>query len=249
MTNKYFILPVSILLLLSSCVGPQVLYKGLTKHRSTLEYLYDSPQNKATKSDTLQVNLPEITDPAFTLPGKLDKVKASVIPAIVYTGWKSEYKFSIGKNVIEEDVDRFTMGVLIDEFNRSTSIHADSISRASLQLDIEIDSIGAIGPYTENGNFLFLVLAYSYSSVQNAGPGMAHSRLNYALKDGNQVLTKGSVESNAATEPLKNWFKNHNDLRKFYSSQLIEALSFTLKSNVESIVKEVDDYITKNQVH
>lgn len=230
-------------MLFNSCVGTKKLYNGLTKESSTLEYLYDSKFKDGSKTDTIKINKPLIVDLKLTKSGNLKKIKASTLPLIIYTSWKSEHTYSVGQNVIKEDISDFVRKTLINEFCRSSSIFADSTSNSNFELQIEIDSIGAHGPYYSNGSFLYLLLVYSYSIAEYAGPGIAYSKLNYQLKNREQILKQGTFKKEIATEPLKNNFQSTKELRKFYSSQLTEALSFTLKTNIEAIVNEIDNYL------
>ncbi|MEM6524686.1 MAG: hypothetical protein AAF693_12865 [Bacteroidota bacterium] len=248
MINKRSVLPIFLALTSSSCFGPKVLYNGLTRHSYTLGYLHDSPLDRVAKSDTIRINVPEVSDSSFTLCGTLLKEPTHVVPAIIYTGWKSTYHYSIGHNVINEAVDVFTRAALIDEFNRSTSLYADSLHHFGYQLDITIDRMEASGPYDHYGEFLFLIFWLMYDTEDHAGPGSAYSRLSYVLKNGDQVLSKGSVENEAVTAPLKKRIRKLMDYRRLYTSQLTEALSFTLKANIESIVNEVNAYVIRNPV-
>ena len=201
MINKNLTLLVFLVSILSSCVGTKTLYNGLTKEGSTLEYLYDSQINSSGKTDTISILPPQITDPKFLKSGNLEKVKASAVPLIIYTGWSSEHKYSIGQNVINEDVSSFVKESLINEFNRSTSFYSDSASISELQLEIEIDSLGANGSYHSNGYFLFVFFFYSYSSAEYAGSGIAYSKLNYKLRNGQQIIKEGSTKNEIVTEP------------------------------------------------
>ena len=237
---------VILVFLLSSCVGTKTLYKGLTKEDSTLEYLFDSEENTSEKVDSIMVLTPVISDPQFTKSGNLRKVKSSVIPLIFYNGWKSEFEYSIGENVIREDVSKFVGKTVINEINRSTSFYADSTSNTGLILELEIDNLGAKGPYHSDGTMMYLLFYYSYSMLEYAGPGVAYSGLNYKLKQETQVLLEGRHQSEIPTEPLKGNFQSTKELRKFFSAQLTEALSITLKSNIESVIKDVEKYYMEN---
>lgn len=233
---------------LSSCVGSKKLYKGLTKEESTLGYLYDTQQNFSEKVDTIKIANPVISDIRFTKSGNLTKTKASAIPLIIYTGWKNEHEYSIGENVIIEDLSNFVKESFISETNRSTTLFADSLLNSDLILEIGIDSIGARGPYRSNGYFLYLFLAYSYSASESAGPGTAYSKLSYTLKRNDETLLKGNASNQIETEPLVNNFKKTEELREFFSANLVEGISRTLKANIEEITNEVENYYLENHI-
>jgi hypothetical protein len=230
------------MILLSSCVSTKTLYKGLTKGPSTLAYIFDSETAIAEKVDTIGIMQPKISDQGFAISSDLKKVKSSAIPLLIYTGWNSEHEYTIGEDVINENLSDFVQESLIWETNRSSSLYADSLTSNNMTLEIEIDSIGAAGPYRSSGYVLFLLLAYSYSESESAGPGIAYSKLNYRLRDQGKIVLKGNVENHIETEPLVNTFKSTNELRQFYTDNLVEALSLTIKSNVEEIVKRIDGH-------
>ncbi|MEQ8365043.1 MAG: hypothetical protein RH948_19370 [Cyclobacteriaceae bacterium] len=232
---------------LSSCVGTKTLYKGLTKEQSTIEYLYDSEVNSSEKTDTIRIAIPTISDDKFTKSGDLTKTKASAVPLIIYTGWKNEHEYFIGDNMIEEDIPSFIQKSIIEETNRSTLLMADSTSNSDMVLEINVETIGAHGPYRSQGYFLFLMFFYSYSFGESAGPGTASSELSYVLKSNDEVLLTGNATNQVETEPLVNNFKNTNELRKFFSSNLAEGISRTLKANVEQITDEVENYIANRR--
>lgn len=236
---------VVIIACLSSCVGTKTLYKGLTKEQSTLEYLYDTHSNSSAKVDTIKIANPIISDKRFTKSGELTKTKASAIPLIIYTGWKNEHEYSVGENVIKEDLSSFIKESVINETNRSTVLFADSTTDSHLVLEITVDSIRAHGPYRSDGYVLFLLFAYSYSVSESAGPGTAYSKLSYVLKSNEEILLTGYSSNQVETEPLVNNFKSTNELRKFFSANLTEGISRTLKANIEEITREVENYIAK----
>lgn len=245
MANKLFGALV-IITCLSSCVGTKPLYKGLTNGQSTLGYLYDTPSNFSEKFDTIKITNPIISDKKFTKSGDLIKTKASAIPLILYTGWKNEHEYSIGENVIKEDLSSFIKESVINETNRSTVLFADSTTDSHLVLEITVDSIRAHGPYRSGGYVLFLLLAYTYSASESAGPGTAYSKLSYVLKSNEEILLTGYSSNQVETEPLLNNFKNTDELRRFFSANLTEGISRTLKTNIEGITQEVENYLTNN---
>jgi hypothetical protein len=229
---------------LSSCVGTKTLYDGLTKEGSSLEYLYDTKPNNSTKIDSIRISKPVISDHKFSKSGNIDKTKSMAIPLLVYTAWGNEHEFSIGYNGISENVSDFVRESIVKETNRSTILYADSISNSNLVLEISVDSIGAHGPYRSNGYVLFVLVAYSYSVSESAGPGIAYSKLSYVLRRDEEIILTGNSSNQFETEPLLNNFKSTNQLRKFFSSNLTEGLSRTLKYNIEHITQEVESFIS-----
>jgi len=232
---------------LSSCVGTKSLYKGLTKKPSTINYLYDTELSTAKKTDTISVLEPIISDETFTKSGNLRKTQSSAIPLIIYTGWKNEHEYFIGEHMVEEDLPNFIQKSIIEETNRSTTLFADSSASSDLVLEITVDSIGAHGPYRSDGFFVYLLIAYAYSSNESAGPGIAYSKLNYVLKNNEDIVLSGNSSNQFETEPLLDHFKNPKELRSFFNANLAEGISRTLKANIEQISKEVEHYIATNE--
>jgi len=239
-----------------SCVSPGKLYKGFTKRKGTLDYIYDSEINHDRSTQVVHIAKPVIADSKFTRSGSVTKLHASVIPAIVYNQWKAQYEYRIGDDATKEGVTSFIQTALVTEGNRSGSFSADTLTAPrGLTLEIEIDSIGAQGPYTSQGHFLFLLFAYTWSSTEYGGTGTAYSRFQYRIRQGDKILVEDFVTSHKQAEPLRQTHKDEKALRAFYNAYLVEALSQTFKSNIEQIVKNTDlaldilkDEITKSDV-
>ncbi len=118
---------------------------------------------------------------------------------------------------------------------------------ADFELEIEIDSLFARGPYRTFGNFIFAIIAYGYSEQEHAGPGTAYSRFNCRLKKDGSVLWSRSFESEKTVEPLKNQVESVQKLRNDYTTQLAESLSLTLKENIVQVIAHTNYYLRTQQ--
>lgn len=232
-----------LLLTISSCSSSTSLYKGLSKEKATISYLFEESGRYADKKDTLQVRSPIIVDTNFRQTGEVEKVRSMVIPLIFFNQWKSEYTYIIGAEAIKEDVPSFIQTSLVEEFDRRTKVLADSNAGSDLVLEIQVDSLKASGPYRQEGMVLFLLIAYSYSFGESAGPGNAYSKLSYTLKEGEDILLQGSADHHYETEPLAGQNMAMNMLKAFFNRNLAEGISVTLRENMEEIVEEVGAYL------
>lgn len=246
MDIRPLVAPASILLLALltfSCASTTTLHKGFTKNKSSLSYIYDSDMEDDTTGHRITIHKAIVTDPQFTMPGMVRKVRASAIPLIVYTQWNAEYAYNIGSSAIKEDIASFVQSALIEESARSGTFVADATPSNRLTLEIEIDSLGAKGPYHSDGYFMFLLFFYSWYAAEKAGEGHAYSRFHYRLKDGEKVLMEDVVSSQSPTKPLIPTLSSGKALRSFYNANLVEALSLTFKTNIEIIVEDIDIFL------
>lgn len=227
-----------------SCTSTKGLYKALSKEKVSLKYIHDSELESEERNYTVTIKKPVIKDPQFTTTGQLKKVSAYVIPVIFYTEWKSIHDYTIGSKVIKEDVSSFIQEALIRESNRSSTYIADTATiQDQLTLEIEIDSIGAKGPYVDQGEILFLLFGYMYSVSETAGPGTAYSKFHYTLKRENNILLDDYVSNRYTIKPLVTLPGLSKNLRSAYTINLVESLSQTFKANIEVIVEDIDFYL------
>jgi hypothetical protein len=86
------------------------------------------------------------------------------------------------------------------------------------------------------------------SSSNEAGvPGTAFSRFRWQLKRGDNLLASNVVSSSYSSRPWLQEGGKRRALRSFYNANLVEALSKTLKSNIENIVQAVDLYLVEER--
>jgi hypothetical protein len=228
-----------------SCTSTASLYKGFSKEKASLKYIYDSENEPDTIGQVVTIMKPQITDAKFTLPGIVRKTQSSVIPLIVYNQWKNLYEYQIGSALISEDIPSFVQTAFLEESKRSGTYKTKATSTASddLVLEIEIDSIGAKGPYYSTGYLLYLFLGYSYGESESAGPGVAYSRFHYLLRKGDEVLMEDYTVSHNSSQPLIMHEKSLDKLRTSYTANLVESLAMTFKTNIEIIVEDIDIFL------
>jgi hypothetical protein len=229
-----------------SCTSTSTLYRGLSKKQSSLEYMYDSKVKTDERIYVVSVKKPIVTDKAFKHSGAVKKVKGWAVPLIIYSQWHQEYEYKMGKSAIEEDLPKFLQSAFVDESHRSGAFAADTLAASGkLVLEIEIDSVGAKGPYFADGYIAFLMVAYAYNVSETAGPGMAYSRFHYTLKRDNEVLLDDVVSSRMPSQPIRSSQVSVKELRTLYTTSLVEALSFTFKTNLEIIVEDINIFLDR----
>ena len=231
-----------------SCTPANQLLYGLTKKQGTLHYSLDSDREIVKRKETILVARPTVSDPNFKHLSSVKMVKGSALPLLIYTGWKAEYEYRVGRASIRDDIQGFVQSSLIKESRRSGTFAADTIRKLSgLKLEIQIDSMGAFGKYHQKGYFVFLGGVFFYKQQEHAGPAVSYSRFSYKLSRGDKVLLEGYTSANQPIEFSETTYKKLNELRSSYNGKIVEALARTFKANIERIVGEIDIFLDNNQ--
>jgi hypothetical protein len=228
-----------------SCSSTINLHKGFTRKQASLKYIHDTEQKSVTPVDTVVILKPVITDRKFTSVSSVEKTRAYFVPAIVYNEWYASYQYWIGSSVVEESIPAFIRSSVVHESKRNGSFVADTtlLSTDKLMLEISVDTIGAGGSYEDRGFWFFAVFVYGYSEEENAGPGIAYSNFHYRLKQGDVILLEGDATDSRETEALVFTQKSPKELRTYYTTNLVEALSLTFKTNIETIIKRINTFL------
>jgi hypothetical protein len=237
-TFLFWLVPLA---LLSSCASPLAMHQSFTKNKASLRYIHDSDKDNDTSDYYVAIARPEVSYWQMRGTGMVRRTKASAIPLIVVNTWSTEYEYLLGKGGIRENVADFVQQSFIKESERSGIFRAgETANDNSLVLEIEIDSIGAGGSYKSQGHFFFMLIAWGYGASESAEPGHAFSRFHYRLRQGEKVLLEDFTFSEQKSKPLEVQHKSKDNLRQFYNANLVEALSATIKSNIEIIVEDID---------
>jgi hypothetical protein len=227
----------------TSCGSSTRFYKDFTSRKTSLQYLHDAPKNQKVSACQVQVVRPVITDPSFNRPGSVRAARSYVIPVIIYNEWGSEFDYRLGSASIQQDVASFVQSAVITESSRSGIFTADSARTANdLVLEIGIDSIGAQGQYFKKGSFIYLLFAYAFDEKEGIGNSMAYAQCRYRLRKGDTILIEDVVRSQHAPQTPDMRYGSPKLLRADFNSALIEALSLSIKDNIEKIVQEVNGY-------
>ena len=145
--------------------------------------------------------------------------------------------------MLNEELPGFIQSALIKEVDRSAVFCIDNSVNPHLTLELEVESIGAKGLYKTDGYIFFALFVYSYGVREYAGPGVAYSDISFKLKNADKILLSGVSSSEIPAEPLVNKFSKPKELRKFYTKNLVEALSLTIKENNEKIVSRINAFL------
>ncbi|MBT1687786.1 hypothetical protein [Dawidia soli] len=233
----------AVVLGVTSCGSTASFYTDVTRRKTSLQYLHDTPPSRQVSACQVQVAKPVVTDPSFIRPGSVRTARSYIVPVIVYTEWGSQFDYRLGSASIQQDVASFVQSALITESARSGIFTADSVrTTGDLVLEIEIDSVGALGQYFKKGYFIYLFFAYAYDQKEGIAGSMAYARCRYRLRKGDTILIDDVVESQHAPQTPDRVYSSPKLLRADFNSALIEALSLSLKDNIEKIVQEVNGY-------
>jgi hypothetical protein len=232
------------LLVCCSCASPIALHQSFTKHRSSLRYIHDSDHQQDSTASVVTIGKPAMTFSQMNGPGVVRQTKSSAIPLIIFNSWSSEYQYLLGRTGIKENIASFVQESIMEEARRSATFQPTlELDNANLLLEIEIDSIGASGVYKIDGYFFFVLMAYGYGQNEHADPGTAFSRFRYRLSKGDEILLEDVTSVKQVSKPLLVRHDSKNDLRRFFNANLVEALSFTLKTNIEIIIEDINLYL------
>jgi hypothetical protein len=236
--NQLFILLTGVILF--SCSPYKQLYKDFNGNKTSIDYIHTTELVKAKKRDvTICIAKPIIRYSRFTV-GEVRKISSEIIPLIIYNGWNHKYECSIGKNQIKENLDTFIQAAFLEEINRSSSFKADTISKNKFSIEIEVDSISSRGPFVNSGEFIYLFIAYMSQTREEAGPGVAYSRLHYKVRKSDKVVLEDYVSTQSTFELLRPNVLTFKKFHSHYRANLIESLSDTLKKNIEQITKHLE---------
>jgi hypothetical protein len=236
-------------LFMFSCTSPIKLHQSFIANKSSMAYMHDSDIDPDSTPFVVTVAKPEITFWQMKGTGMVRQTKSSVVPLIFINTWNTEYEYLLGNGGIKENVASFIRKSIITESERSgsfTPVEEDSTN--NFVLEIEVDSIGAKGAYKMQGYFFFVLMAYGYGQTESADPGTAFSRFHYKLRKGDEVLLEDFTSSKQVSKPLAVRHESRENLRRFYNSNLVEALSQTIKTNIEIIIEDIDLFLYEQKM-
>ncbi|MBT1704297.1 hypothetical protein [Chryseosolibacter indicus] len=237
-----------LIVLCNACASTEALHKGFTKRKTSLKYINDTKWQEKTTPYTVCVDKVLLNDGKFRGPGLVRKIKSSVIPLIIYTGWKADHDYRLGQDGIKEDIGAFIQCAMIEESNRSGIFKADTLQSVSnFKLEIEVESLGVSGPYHQEGFFVFLYLVYVWSFQEAGGQSQAYSKFHYTLKKDGITVLDAYAKSEQQSERFHTTYPSKKIIRSAFNTSMVEALSLTFKKNIETIVKDVNRYLLLQQ--
>lgn len=223
------------------CSPFQRLTKDFSKNQTSISYIYTSPLEEKAKHGSIWVDLPKLTDTQFPPTSVVSRRKNEVVPLLVFNYWRHEYECVLGRQQITESIPNFIQSAFAEETKRTGNFLIEKEQAGTrFTLEIEIDSVGAKGPFVNTGFFAYVFIAYVYQVVEEAGPGIAFSRIHYRVKENERVVLEDYVSQTASFEMLRPTRTNFALFHEHYRSNLAESLSETLKGNVEKLVEHLN---------
>jgi hypothetical protein len=235
-------------IIFTGCSPLARLTKDFTKNKTSIEYMHTSRMMPSEKKLNIYVAPARVSDTQFPPLSVITKTKSQVIPLIVVTTWKHDYQCVVGQNQIVEDLPSFVRSSFIEEASRRGHFSTDSLADRNLTLEIDVDSLGARGPYQNSGHFIYLFFAYTYQVIEQAGPGSAYSRLHYKVKDGDKVVLEDYISNTATFGILRPAGTTQKQFHEFYRANLVESLSDTFRRNIEELVSHINFLVDSNAV-
>ena len=226
----------------TSCTPSRIILNDLRHKPGSLGYLHEQYADE-TADIALNVEVSQLPDDFYE--SRLRRTKTTVVPLVVFNYWSASYLYSTGARQINGNIVDFVKKNFAESADRQGLFKATVSSDAELSVYLQLDSLVAAGPYKTSGSLLFLPPFYSYSQSESAGPGTAYSKIHYTLKIGDEVVKSGTVENTQATRYFDK-IRTVHKLRGDYNEYLTEALSATFQQNINTVIKDINDYIRRH---
>jgi hypothetical protein len=224
----------------TSCASTSRYRRDFNSRKTSLEYLHDTPQQQKEYAQKVHIAKPVVTDTSFTRLGVVRTARAYVIPAILYIEWNLAFDYNLGSASIQQDVGSFVRSAVMTESRRSGIFTPDTARTADgWVLEIEIDSIGAVGQYLDRGVAIWIF----FDQESGIGDSKAYVQCRYRLRRGDTILKEDVVYSEQIPHMLGMPYKSSKVYRADFNASLIEALSLSFKDDIEKIVQDVNGYI------
>lgn len=159
------------------------------------------------------------------------KVKSQFIPAILYWEWN---------NTIKCEVNPIIMG---QAFQKNFLFYSDSLKvQEKLQdrkLEIKVDRIPNSFVYTNKGNALILIVAYTVGGLEAIFPQEENLVVNYKLTQDGSIIKEGKLTTANKNEPVKNEWKSTKNFTRMYVDQFKQTNKDITKEIVEKLIIEL----------
>ncbi len=226
---------------LYSCSSVKSVQNNFASTTTSLAYLYDSNPVREKKEAALIIDV-KADSLVIKSQAEVEKKHAWCVPLIAVNIWDSEMQCNAGCNMIEEDVESFVQKSFEEEVDRSCLLNVTTTDSALFHLEIELDTMQAIGPYKSSGFFYFILFAYGYSYYEYAGPALSSLKFRYKLYLRDDVVFEDEYCTQVYTNQLQGK-GGTTELQKNYGVSMVEAMSESIKLATEFVVNRINAYI------
>lgn len=243
MKNKRILKLFSLLIFicLYSCTSVKSVQNNFASTKTSLAYLYDSNPVNEKRNASLVINV-RADSLVVNSQAIVEKKHAWCVPLIAVNIWDSEMECKAGCNMIEEDVESFVQRSFEDEADRSCLLNVASTDSGLFHLEIELDTMQAVGPYKSSGFFYFLLFAYGYSYGEYAGPALSSLKFRYKLYLRDDVVFEDEYCTQVYTNQLQGK-GGTTELQKNYGVSMVEAMSESIKLATEIVIDRINAYL------
>lgn len=223
--------------LLAGCVGAGGFESQLVRRSGEAMYLHEAraterqPATLSVGAFAVEHGLPPVTT--------VRKTGGYAVPLLFVTLWKGEYQSALGAAQISNDYVQFMKDSLTEELKRSAKygfVERDG----DLEVDVRVTKIQMSAPIVESGNFLFLVLAWSYSKSVQAGPVEVAIEGEAVMRKGGQEVLRKPVLGRSRTGGLLKKYGDIDQLTRDFTTTMIEGFSLAVKDFNDNVVSEVN---------
>jgi hypothetical protein len=236
---QYVLLTIS--LFLFSCGSSLQIQKSLGTYQFSLSYIHDSkPISEKGRSNVYIEPIELVNTIADTL--SVRPKGTFVLPLLFLNIWNYKYECTLGKNVLAENTETFIRNSIAAEANRSGNFTLSSEpSSADYSLNIKITENKCYVPYSQNGFFYFILVAYGYSFSENAGPGTSTVKWIYQLRKKDSTVICDSIIVTKEGSSIRTKAKDYAQLRKDFGNSMAEALSNAYKECIDKTIVTIND--------
>jgi hypothetical protein len=238
--RSYILLFVVILTILSSCTSTKKIQAQLDSRKQSVIYLLDSKPIE-DKSD-IKLSLSKVSvDPTVRQQTIAVKETGWTVPLLIFNYWESRKMCYQGESNFLNSWAESMQYHFEREAKRSGTFQLDSLDH-DYELEITINKVQAIGPYTSNGFFAFLMFMYVYSFGDYAGPADTEVAISYKLKKGTELIHENTFEAKRKSNAFRHGYNNKKELIQTFGSSMAESTSKNFKDTIELIINDLNKY-------
>ena len=220
---KLKILILTTIIVLTSCVSTKT-YSGYVEKKLETQKNSTDIQNESISFDLSQLELQNNSVES-------EKVKSFFIPAILYWGWENTIECKISPAIVGQT------------FKSSFLNCADSLGLFNKlneqQIEISIEKIPTSFVYTNKGNTMIFIIAYTVSELEAIYPQEQNLVINYKLIKNGQTTKTGKLIATNKDKPIKNIWKSTKKFTWLYIDKFDNNIKVLTNDIVEQLLKQI----------
>lgn len=224
--------------LLGGCIGAAGIEQGLRARHGELMYLRGA---QATERGRGTVSVDAIAvDAALSPETTVRKTGGWAVPLLLVNLWKGEYQTKLGAAQLTNDWAAFVRESLAEDLRRDAR-YAVVEQGGDLRMEVRLSKVEMTAPVVEGGDFLFLLLAFSWSQWIRGGPVEVAIEGDVVVRRGGQEVLRKAVRGRSRSGALSPRTTGFDRFTADLGSAMIEALSLGVKSFNGAVVAELNE--------